>query len=554
MNESYKDVSATVTRRAGLLQQGRSQLEELIVVGTSIVQGMWRYRWPALLFAWATCAVGWTFVYAMPDVYQASTRFYIDAESMIKRAVGDLTISGDMSTEVNILTRAIVSRPRLEETARLADLDLNAKTPAEHDRLISDLGARIILTKEGGDNIYRITFRDSSHQVAETVVKTILDKFYEEALGARRTDSAGAEEFVDQQIADYERRLNEAEQRRAAFKRQNVGLMPGESGDYYTRLQGAMQTLEASKAELRLATERLAEYQKQLAGEEPVFGIVAPSASDGVALGGTEGQIAQYEGQLSDLLLKYTDNHPDVVALRDTIARLKSQRDAASPRSASAAPRASTQGGQLETNPVYQSMRMGESATKVEIATLRSKVETQEAAVKELQRLVDTIPEIERELAALNRDYDVTRDQYETLLKRRESLRITGEVEQTGDQLQFRTLDPPRASVTPVGPDRPMLLAATAIAAIGLGLALALLLQQLNPVFENRRELRAITGLPVLGIVSLADGTLDRARARRRTLLFGATAVALPTALAVAVLLQGPAHRLVAGLLKVLPS
>jgi polysaccharide chain length determinant protein (PEP-CTERM system associated) len=208
----------------------------------------------------------------------------------------------------------------------------------------------------------------------------------------------------------------------------------------------------------------------------------------------------------------------------------------------------------LETNPVYQSMRMGLSETEVEIATLRSKLAAEEASVKELQRLVDTIPDIERQLTALNRDYDVTREQYEQLLKRRESLHITGEVEQTGDQLQFRIIDPPRASMAPVGPDRPLLLTGTAVAGVGLAFALALLLQQLNPVFVSRRELREITGLPVLGTVSLVESELDRSIARRRTLAFGGMAAALPVALGLAVLLQEPAHRVFAGLFTVLPS
>lgn len=545
-------------RAVGLLQQGRSQIEDLVSIASSIASGMWRYRWPAVLLAWVVCAIGWGYVYTLPDVYQASTRVYIDAESMIKRAVGDLTLSGDMMTEVNILTLVMLSEPNLEETARLANLDLAVTTPEEHESLIADLGQRVSLAKEGGgENIFRISFQDSNRDVAETVVKTILDNFVENALGERRTDSGAAEVFVDDQIGDYERRLNEAEKRLADFKRDNIGMMPGETGDYYTRLQRSMQSLETIQADLRLATERRAEYQKQLVGEEPVFGIIAPSfGGDGASTGRTDGLIAQYQSDLNTLLLKYTDNHPDAVALRETIARLQAQRDEELARdpSAGAAQRPGAGSGGLETNPVYQSMRMGLSQTEVEIATLRSRVSAEQASVKDLQRLVDTIPEIERQLNALDRDYDVTREQYELLLKRRESLRITGEVEQTGDQLQFRILEPPRASIAPVGPNRPLLLAGTAAAAIGLALALALGLQQLNPVFENRRELRQITGLPVLGSVSLAATLGDRATSRRKSFVFAGVAAGLPVALGLAVLLQEPAHRALAGILSILPS
>jgi polysaccharide chain length determinant protein (PEP-CTERM system associated) len=265
--------------------------------------------------------------------------------------------------------------------------------------------------------------------------------------------------------------------------------------------------------------------------------------------------IAQYENELSTLLIRYTENHPEAIALKDTIARLKAQRDEEGgrrPAQPSLSPRAGA--GPLESNPVYQRMRMGLSETEVEIATLTGRLQANEEEVRELQKLVDTIPEIERQLTAMNRDYEVTREQYETLLKRRESLHITGEVEESGDQLSFRVIDEPRASLAPVGPDRPLLLTGTMIAAIAAACALAFMLQQLNPVFTTRRELRELTGLPILGSLSLARNARDIAQGRRRNLRFAAAALALPLMLALAVVLQGPAHRLVASALAVLPS
>jgi polysaccharide chain length determinant protein (PEP-CTERM system associated) len=549
-NENYPGALPAAARAPDLLRTGQSQIEDLVALGVSVLHGMWRYRWPSLLLAWVICVVGWTIVYALPDVYQASTRVYIDAESMIKRAVGDLTLAGDTMTEINILTRAMLSQPQLEKTAQLANLDLEATTPQEHEQLIADIGRRVILAKEGGENIFRISFQDSSRQTAETVVQTLLDSFREDAYGERRTDSNAASAFIGQQIVDYERRLDEAEVRLATFKRDNIGLMPGETGDYYTRLQRAMQTLAESRAELRLANERRTEYQLQLEGEQPVFGIVGPAGPTVAAGGAADATIAQYQNEINALLLKFTENHPDVIALRETIARLKAEQPQSGPR----APVAYTAAGNLQDNPVYQRMRMGLSETEVEIATLRSKITAEEAAVQELQRLVDTVPEIERQLTAMNRDYEVTRGQYDELLKRRESLHITGEVEQTGDQLQFRVIDPPRASLAPVGPNRLLFLMATAVVALGAALALAFGLQHLYPVFVSRRELREITGLPVLGSVSFARSPADRLLAKRRVLAFSAVAAALPIALGLAVLVQGPASRLVSNLFSVWPS
>jgi polysaccharide chain length determinant protein (PEP-CTERM system associated) len=544
-----------------LLSGGRSQIEDFVAGAMSVIYGMWRYRWPALMLSWGVCAIGWIVVYALPDVYRADTRFYIDAQSMIKRVVGGLAIPADTTTEINILTRALLSRPQLEKTERIIE-ELNGRaqqSQAEHERRIADLARRVTLTKEGGENIFRISFEDSKRETAEAVVKTLLDNIFQDAVGERRSDSGAASTFIDQQIAEYERRLSEAEERLASFKKENLGQMPQETGDYFTRLQAARKQLDETRAELQLANERKAEYQKQVDGEEPQFGVVVPSASGG--LGDTpsvdDALIAGYMRELSTLLLRYKDDYPDVVALRERIASLQAQARTSAPRPpvAQAAPgRLEARPPGLELNPVYQRMRMGLSEAEVDIATLNAKVEQQQKAVNDLTQRVNTIPEVERQLNAMNRDYAVTRAQYEELLKRRESLHITGEVEQAGDALQFRVIDPPLASLNPVGPNRTLLLSGLLLVAIGAGSALAFLLQQLNPVFGDYRELREVTGLPVLGTLSYAKSRQERMASKRRRLIFAAATAALPVVLGLAILAQGPAHRFVAGALSVLGS
>ncbi len=541
--------------------QPRAHVEEAIAKLASTVQGMWQYRWLALATAWAVCLAGWGFVFTLPDIYEANTRIYVDTDSMVNRVVGDLTVGGDVMTEINVLTRAMLSQPQLEKTARLTGLDLEATNQEQFARMLEGLRQRIQISREAGEisrpgsggprgttpgAIFNITYTDSDRATAERVIRTLLDTFVEDALGERRTDSGAAEQFLEEQIEEYQERLSEAELRLADFKRENVGRMPGETGDYYTRLQAAMNVAEETRAELRLALERRAEYERQIDGEEPVFGLVTPTATTGVPVGANTATIAKLEDELQTLLLRYTENHPDAVALQERIDRLREQDSAAPVAVAPTTPRIGLPqtDDPLEINTVYQRMRMGLSETEVEVATLRSRLAAEDAAVEELKTLVDTIPDIERQLTALNRDYDVTRSQYETLLERRESLYITGEVEQSRDQLQFRVIDPPQVSLGPVGPNRPFFLIMTTAAAVGGAIALAFLLLQLNPVFNSQKELRSACNLPVLGTISLAQSAADRALSRKQAMMYAAACVAIPVALALVVSLHEQARAL----------
>jgi uncharacterized protein involved in exopolysaccharide biosynthesis len=80
---------------------------------------------------------------------------------------------------------------------------------------------------------------------------------------------------------------------------------------------------------------------------------------------------------------------------------------------------------------------------------------------------------------------------------------LTGELESTGGGADFRLIDPPRASTTPVAPNRLLLLAGVLLVSLVTGLAVSFVASQLRPVFYDGRLLRQVTGLPVLGTVSL---------------------------------------------------
>jgi hypothetical protein len=153
-----------------------------------------------------------------------------------------------------------------------------------------------------------------------------------------------------------------------------------------------------------------------------------------------------------------------------------------------------------------------------------------------LRRLVNSMPEGEAEFARLNRDYDVQRTQYKALVERLEQTRLGQDAEATNAGILLEVLNPPTASVGPVAPNRPGLFTVVFVASLGLGVALAWSLSKLNPVFNHSRELELITGLPVLGCVSLTGLEQILARERRSYFHYAAVAGALVVAFGVVLL------------------
>jgi polysaccharide chain length determinant protein (PEP-CTERM system associated) len=300
--------------------------------------------------------------------------------------------------------------------------------------------------------------------------------------------------------------------------------MPGERGDYYTRLQDAMDQLAALQAEQAIQLTRRDQLERQLEGEQPTFGILSSQSTGGA-------RVTQLEEQLEKLLTRFTEKHPDVTALREQIEielRRAEQLEQPLANGPSVTPNAETLAlNALDLNPVYQRMKIDLNETEIRLGETARKISEQGRAVQRLKSLVGTIPEVEAELSRLNRDYEVTRAQHTALLQRLESARLSEQAERDTEEVKFRVIQPPTVPLLPVGPNRPPLLAAVlAFALVGSG-ALAFVLHQINPVFSTRRTVRDRLGLPVIGVVPLARDRVASAAARRKTVVFASSFVLL---------------------------
>jgi polysaccharide chain length determinant protein (PEP-CTERM system associated) len=298
---------------------------------------------------------------------------------VLKPLLTGLAVDSNVQNRVAMMSQVLMSRPNLEKVARETDLYLRAPTQEDFARLVDQLPTRITLQGGGRDNTYTLRYSDTDPAMAQRVVQTVLDAFVEDTLGVKRADTDTAQAFLQSQITEYEQRLRDAEDQLATFKKQNVGLLPGETGDYYTRLQTAQTKLEDLRAQVRLVEQRRTELSKQLEGEVPTFGLFEESAESG----SPDGRLAEYQRQLDQLLLQYTDKHPKVIALKETMANIEAQAAAASDKKRAAAPLPKNpqeaMARALDINPVYQQLRVELSRSQVDLAELREQVSEYQA-------------------------------------------------------------------------------------------------------------------------------------------------------------------------------
>ncbi len=487
------------------------------------VRMIWPYRWVALAISTIIALIGWTYVLYMPNVYQVDAKIFIDTRSMLRPLMRGLAVdSNNLSNAAQLMKRTMLTRPNLEEVARKTDLDLTARTDKEFDKLVSDLAQRIGMSGTSKDNIYQIVFEDQDPQLAKRVVDELLNEFLETALGSSRLDTASTQKFLDEQIAEYEKRLIEAEQRLKDFKQKNAGQMPGEGTTYYGRLESAKAALGVAQLELKEAMNRRDEMKRQVEGEEPMFGMMGDYIPQNNSFSSQyDARIEGLQNQLDQMLLQYTEKHPQVIGLLETISLLESKRDAEiAELEAAIEERGPMVSPQIAESPIYREMRVGLARVEGDVAALKTRVQAYQQNVDELEKAIDTIPEVEAELKRLDRDYGLNRSNYTELLKRRESARLSEEVDEQADDTKLKVIEPPRIPLTPIGPMRVQFLSLVLAFALAVGGGMAILLAQINPRFNSSDELKEFAALPIMGVVSMVSNRRQRTERRMELAVF----------------------------------
>jgi len=490
------------------------------------VTSAWRYRWFALALAVLVSLFGWLVVFALPDRYEAVASVFVDTRTSLKPILQGLTVEQDVDAQLNFVRQSLLAGPELLRIARDGGVLPEGINERTQEQLVTAMSTRIDISvhsasgreedRKTAGSIYRVVYQDRNRERALRVTQILMDALVNETLGGKREGSQSAQQFLEDQIRDYEKRLRAAEDRLAAFKSRHIGLMPTEQGGYFTQLQKESEAAASVRTKLAEAQSRRITLTKQLHGDVAVAASSSTQSGSGAGRGGgldTLSRIDEAQAKLDELLLRFTDRHPDVIAARQTLEDLKKRRatEIDSLRQGDAATAAASR---ASSNPVYQSVQLALNQVDVDIADLNTELAQHDSKVAELRRMLDTAPQVEAEFAQLNRDYDVNKAQYTALLGNLQKARL-GERADDAGSIRFEVVQPPTAGFRPVWPKRPLLLFMVLTAALGAGAALAYGLSYLHPVVSSSMALSQFAGVPVLGLVSVAFPERRRRAIRR---------------------------------------
>lgn len=482
--------------------------------GIDRILDVWsRRKWLALPVFITPLAAIVSAVLFLPHIYRSTATVLIEGQQLPEAFVRS-TVTSAVDTRLQTITQEILSRSRLEGLITQFGLykDLRRRVSLEEviERMRRDIQLELKgvkpTEKDRATIAFSLSFRGSDPTTVAQVTNTLASYYIEENLKVRERQAAGTAEFLKVQLDETKTRLDEQERRVSAFKRQHMGELPQQLDANLSTLARLNMQLRVNSDNLPIAQQRRQDILTQLAEIEAG---ALPSSPD--MPGTTADPLTRARHELMTAQAKFTDAHPTVIRLKAEIEDLERQQVEAKGK-----------GDQEDSeptafvNPAAQRLKQALREIDGEIAALKAEAGRLRKDLAAYQSRVEMTPRWEQEFQALARDYETTKELYESLMKRHEEAKLAESMEQRQKGELFRVLDPATPSERPVAPDRLRLILMGLLLSAGLAVGVVMGAEQLDTSFHTVDDLRAFTTVPVLVSIPPLMTAADLARRQWR--------------------------------------
>lgn len=472
-------------------------LRALIIMN---LQAAWRRRWLGVMIAWLVCCLGWAGSYAIPNQFESDARLFVDADAILTPLLRGIAAESSPTTQLEILQRTLLSKPNLEKLISKTGLDLTVTSQIDHERLISRLSTQIKVTPQT-KNLFTISYHDPSPRMAHDVVQSLLTIFIEQATGSNRIDMENAKRFLVQQAASYEAQLRAAEKRRADFRVKYMEILPNDLNPNVGALEASRTAVTAMSGALQDAIHHRDSIRDEL-NNTPQMLVAESGVFPGYpSLPPPKTKLEEAQDALQSLLVRYTDEHPDVIAQRKLVDFLRENPENGPKKGRKTDTAVNTTPKRSVPNPVYDQL-------KIKLVDADSQVSSMQRQFNEAQKTKERLELTSREQPGLfadymnmDRDYAVLKKNYEDLLSRLQSANIAQAADTQADKIKLQIIDPPEVARLPITPNRPLMITGVFFVGISVSLGIVLLLSQMDKSFHTVDDLRSL-GLPVVGGLS----------------------------------------------------
>lgn len=428
-----------------------------------------------------------------PPLYKADTALLVKE---------DIPIVGPESSRgvpININNQIEVVKSRTMSEAVAASLPpayINEAYPLPKDKtkdfnvteyIAKQIRNRISVHAVPNTQIIRIGIDAYSPEAAKVIADLIADEFKKNKSENRKEETRYKKIDVEEQLADFKNKLDNAENNLKEFKEKNrftdisrvaAEINRGRTEAAVDRNQNRIE-LDAAEKQLSAIENKLYIEHKNL---EQIF-----DRRNIVDIQPLSRSLSELESALTVLKSKgYRDDHPQVVEYKRQIQQIRNVL------------KESTRGENIE-NVLARIRSLKEQKDELEIAI--QAYWARENALKNIIEKYDselsTLPEQEKQLAHLVRETEVNSRMYEILRQKNEEMKVT--IEETAGNVEI--IDPAKINNSPVKPRKALNLVVAIILGLAIGTGFAFLTEFSDNSIKSTSEVEQLTGLNVLGTV-----------------------------------------------------
>ena len=478
-------------------------------VGVERLLAAWgRRKWLAVLVFAVPFVAAVSLIYSLPAFYRSTAVVLVDRQQVPEAFVRP-TVTSELEIRLNTISQEILSRARLEALIARFGLYPGLRKEGQNEELVErmrrDIKLELRLSDGRGERhsattAFALSYRGPDPQTVALVTNTLASFYIEENLKVRERQATGTSEFLKVQLAETRKRLDDLEARVSEFRRRNLGELP-------QQMQANMAALENLYTQLRMVNDnqvRMAERRDSLTA------LLAEAASSPQASSAPEPRavrLSRLRQELAGARARYTEEHPTVVRLKAEIA--------ATGREPTEPADDVTVAASASSNPYVLRLRENLSAIESETRIVKGEEQRLRAVIATYQSRVENTPKREQEFLEVSRDYETTKQLYESLSKRHGEAQLAESMEQRQKGEQFRILDPAVSSQTPAAPNRLRLFIVSLVLSLGLAGGALMVAEMLDTSFHSVNELRAFSIVPVLVSIPRIVTDADRHRQQR---------------------------------------
>ncbi|MHC4215093.1 MAG: GumC family protein [Planctomycetota bacterium] len=518
------------------------------------VKGFIKRRRKAFVITFFTILIcGFVLAIALPPIYKSEGTIRLQnqqiPEDFVKQPVKEFAVE-----RIEKISQQVLSRPKLIEIINSFDLYQDIRGDKSDTELVNKLRGNIALETITADLTstkghtsfvtvaFNISFQGKEPETVKNVTEKLSNLYLEEDVKNRKKMVAGTTNFFENEIKRLKEEIDLQEKKISQFKKKHLRELPSDQSYNLQTVARFERELDQTDMSIRVLQERKLLLEAQLASVKPLTPIVVEGKN--VTANPSE-RLKELRLQLTQLRSAYSDRHPDIKQLKREISKLENevkqsdesvgkikrlnqletQRASATSQLGPNHPDVRAIDKEIKSlqneienrmtetakvsiseeqpdNPVYINLKTQIETVQMEIIALQKEKEKIKDEVNTYQRRIESSPGIEKELNALYRDYENSKNRYAELSNKLMNAKVVEEMEGTQKGQRFSITSPAYLPQKPSKPNRSAILLLSFLIALGLSSALVVAQESVDDSIKTSSNLKELTGVPVLASVS----------------------------------------------------